>query len=354
MYEKIANAMHTETGAFTIPDPDSKGIRALNLCLAPGGYTKKLLELHPTIKICGITLAESEGGHEVLAKSPRLDVKYLDMNLLAIAYGVPLSNIPSDHPDAGKFLTEAPFAGLNFDIVVGDGAVLHTHTREEYRQDKDREALRLRVAQLIFGLSRIKAGGTFIILTHRIDSWENLVLLRNFEQFSKVTVFKPTTIHTQSSSFYLIAKEVQPDHRVAKRVIQEWKKVWSITTFGGGKGTGECPEEPSTEDVVQILKHYGPRFVEMGGPVWQIQADGLSKASYMEPRPSGAPPASSESRSSQKWSRSSSNDKARNKRPEICTGAYPSLTASPKKVRGRSVPLKENRPPAASLSSWRS
>lgn len=104
--------------------------------------------MYKDIKIYGITLSEQDGGHEVLVKNPRLEVEYLDLNLLAFEYGVSLLNVPPEHPDSERFLTNAPFAGLDFGIVVGDGAVLRSHAREEYRQDKDREALRLRVAQV--------------------------------------------------------------------------------------------------------------------------------------------------------------------------------------------------------------
>lgn len=285
MYKRIADAMQSEAGAFTInmESTDSKELRALNLCLTPGGYTKKLLEMYPiTIKICGITLAESDGGHEVLVKSPQVEIEYLDMNLLALEYGVSLLSIPTNHPDAGRFCANAPFAGLDFDIVVGDGAVLRSHLRAEYRQDKDREGLRLRIAQLIFRMARIKSGGTFIILLHRIDSWENLELLRNFEQFSKVTVWKSSKIYTQSSSYYLIAKDVLPDHPAAMQVVERWKKVWWTTTFGGQDGMGSTPEQPSSEQVAQALEIYGRRFIEYGNPIWLAQAEGLSKASYID------------------------------------------------------------------------
>ena len=346
MYQKIADAMQAETTAFTIKDSDSADFRALNLCFAPGGYTKKLLDMYPKIMIYGITLAESDGGHEVLVKSPRLKMEYLDMNLLAEEYGISLLRIPRDHPDAAKFRADAPFAGLAFDIVVGDGAVLRTHARGDYRQDKDCEALRLRVAQLIFGLRRIKAGGTFIILLHKVDSWENLVLLRNFEQFSKITTFKASKIHTQSSSFYLIAKHVQPDHPVAKQVIEKWKKIWWAITFGGENGTGQNPEQPSDEKVAQALESYGSRYIELGSPVWQTQADGLSRSSYIEPLSSDSQKNMSKMETAQKQSRFPPYGTDESKRLPVYTGKYQWLPPSPKGP--------ENRPPAATLRSWRS
>lgn len=111
--------------------------------------------------VSGITLSTFKGGHPVMpqvAKDPRVEVQYLDMNLLATVMGVPISDIPPDHPDAPNFYAETPFQGQTYDIVIADGAVLRTHTREEYRMDKEREALRLRAAQLVFGLERLKIG----------------------------------------------------------------------------------------------------------------------------------------------------------------------------------------------------
>lgn len=123
-----------------------------------------------------------------------------------------------------------------------------------------------------------------MILLHRIDSYENMVLLRNFEQFARVEVWKPERSYAQSSSFYLIAKEVKVGHAVAVQVVEKWKGVWQTITFGGDGGTGTSPEEPSDERVVQALEVYGAHFVELGAPVWQIQARGLAKATYLLPR----------------------------------------------------------------------
>lgn len=286
MYQQIADNMQTETSAFTVsdPHPSSDPIRALNLCLAPGGYTMKLLEMHPTMQISGITLAPFAGGHEVLVQDPRLSVAYLDMNLLPLCYGLTPSTLPIAHPDTGHFLTSAPFPGLTYNLVLADGAVLRTHSLDAHRQHKEREAQRLRLAQLIFGLERLKTGGTFVMLLHRIDSFENMVLLRNFEQFAKVTVWKPERYYVQSSSFYLVAKEVQVGHQVAVEVLGKWKAVWQTATFGGKDGMGGEGEEVSSKWVAKALVIYGQRLIELGKPVWDVQARGLGKATYIQPR----------------------------------------------------------------------
>ena len=257
LYRRIARELQEVTGAFTIRDPLPGELRSLNLCMAPGGYTKVLLDHNPKMAISGITLPLDAGGHPVMpqvAKDSRVEVQYLDMNLLAPALGVSMSKIPAAHPDAANFYPEIPFDGQKFDIVIADGAVLRTHAREEYRMEKEREALRLRVAQLIFGLERLKAGGTFILLSHRIDSWENLALLRNFEQFSKVKVHKPRQTHTQSSSFYMVAQHVETEHLIAKAVLEKWKGTWWHATFGGEVGKGEIPIGPEAEMMIKAVK----------------------------------------------------------------------------------------------------
>lgn len=99
------------------------------------------------------------------------------------------------------------------------------------------------------------------------------MLLRNFEQFAKVEVWKPERYYAQSSSFYLIAKEVEVGHAVAVQVLEKWKGVWQRATFGG--------EEVGGERVARALEGYGERFVQLGGPVWGIQAGGLARASFI-------------------------------------------------------------------------
>jgi len=63
--------------------------------------------MYPTIRISGITLPPSVGGHEVLVADPRLHVEHLDMNLLPLSYG-----LPPNHPDTPHFLNTAPFPSV--------------------------------------------------------------------------------------------------------------------------------------------------------------------------------------------------------------------------------------------------
>ena len=275
LYLGIAEELQEATGVFTVDGSTSGELRGLNLCMAPGGYTRFLLEQNPQMVMSGITLPVAQNGHPVMAEvaeHPQVDVQYLDINLLATSMGVPASEIPADHPDATKFLINDPFADLKFDVVIADGAVLRTHDRGEHRLDKEREAVRLRLSQLILGFARIKEGGTFMLLLHRIDSWDNFVLLRSFEQFSDIKVHKPTTRHAQSSSFYLVAKNVRISCQAAIDTLNEWKASWRQATFGGEEGKGELPKGPGSVFVETAFQEYGAKWIELGRPVWRTQA----------------------------------------------------------------------------------
>ncbi|KAL8793300.1 MAG: hypothetical protein Q9195_004077 [Heterodermia aff. obscurata] len=382
VYLDIAREVQTATGVFTVNDSTSGGLRGFNLCMAPGGYTKILLEHNPQMAISGITLPEALTGHPVMAEvaeDPRVEVQYLDINLLATSMGVTASEIPADHPDATKFLIDVPFAGLDFDVVIADGAVLRTHDRGEHRLDREREALRLRLAQLILGFGQIKNGGTFMLLLHRIDSWGNFELLRKIEEFSEVQVYKPKEKHAQSSSFYLVAKNVDRDRLIATAVLDEWKASWRQATFGGEGGKGELPGGPGDDVIEKEFQDYGARFMELGRPVWEAQARALEKASYMRSpgpgNPSGRPNASRNT-AARNHNRGPAQDNAsaaswrdgprptnENVGPTWRRGPRPSQTRAGDNANQTSqadnsaskseTSAKPTRPPAASLPSWR-
>lgn len=268
-----------KAGAFTVTSDTT--IQALNLCMAPGGYTWSLLQVNPDARISGITLPPEIGGHPMRLpygnEDPRVQVVFMDITMMASEFGTPVPEIPSQHPEAANFLNPAPYQDADFDIVLCDGQVLRTHRRAEYRQD--REALRLTISQLIFGLKRIKTGGTLIILLHKADSWHSVELLHCFEEFSKIQLLKPAKIHAQRSSFYLIAKDVQPRYLKAIEAIQKWQKDWWNATFGGTECTGQDKEEDEWR-VSSVLDSFGPKLIDLGRPIWKVQLDALRKASY--------------------------------------------------------------------------
>ena len=269
-------------GAFAIQDPLEPNPTSLHLCIAPGGYTWHLLEAYPEATVKGITLPPHLGGHPMCLdhgdKDPRVQVKFMDLTMLAEEFGTSMSEIPKDHPDAKKFSSDRPFVGETFDLVICDGQILRTHFREEYRQN--REVLRLNVAQLILGLTRIKRGGTFVMLLHKADAFDNIELLKIFNTIAKIKLFKPQCAHSPRSSFYLIARDVDPTHPKAQKSIQQWKEDWKNATTAGEEGTGVNKEMPTEDHVKAVLEEFGPRLIELAKEIWLVQKNALAKASY--------------------------------------------------------------------------
>lgn len=246
--------------------------------MAPGGYTASALKYNPTAKAFGITLPSAQGGHEVLLRSPQCNVVHLDITMLAKEFGI--KNIPITHPEQANFLNDRPYRKHRFHLVFCDGQVLRTHQRAEYREPQ--EALRLTVSQLILALQRIRTGGTLVMLLHKIEVWDTTELLHLFSRFSSIWLFKPWRKHAIRSSFYLVATDVRPETSAAKSAVETWKRAWQRATFGGEEGTGEKKTMAGEAYVQSVLDQFGRRLIELGRPIWEIQADALSKVDFIK------------------------------------------------------------------------
>ena len=292
---RIGDEIQAVTGALSLSGSNAE---VLDICMAPGGYSASALKYSPHTHISGITLPRFLGGHPVLIpygrKDPRVDVRFVDVTMLATEYGV--ENIPEDHPDILSFSRERPWAKKSFDLVFCDGQVLRAHTPKTASYREQREAGRLTCSQLILAMQRIKPGGTFIMLLHRVETWRTIKLLSTFDKISEIKLFKPTTCHRTRSSFYLIAKNVQPNQPEALVAIDEWKESWKNATFS--LSTDEWNQDRPdlveahvlNEEVSSLLTSFGERLIELGEPVWQIQKTALNEAPWFkrkEVRPSG-------------------------------------------------------------------
>lgn len=283
MYKKIGEELHEKADPFYVKKKFGAEMTSLNLCMAPGGYTWSVLKRTRNATAHGISLPVEDGGHSMYLdhgeKDRRVEVEWLDLTMLTAELGTPIEKVPAKHPEAAKFNACSPFPGKLFDIVICDGNVLRVH---RHQRDVDREAYRLLFSQLIFGLERTKPGGNFIILLHRVDSWLNLKLLNAFESFSKVRLFKAHKIHATSSSFYLVAKNVQAESAEAKEAVKGWKADWWTTTFAGENGTGFGLEPPAAEEVQELIKAYGERWRMLSRPIWETQLLALKGAHFLK------------------------------------------------------------------------
>ena len=278
MMKAIGKELQDATGAFSF---NTKLIQVLDLCMAPGGFAAYAIQENPMGVVDAFSLSEAEGGHPVLVpfgkRDTRVRVHFTDITMWAEELGV--DKVPEDHPDISKFCSGWPYPCGAYDLVICDGQALRTQEVAEYR--KLSEQTRLTNAQLVLGLQRIKAGGTLIMLLHKAHKWRCVKLLKMFSHFSDIQLFKPSGYHAEKSSFYLVAKNVQPEKEDARQAINMFRSSWCATTFGTDQREVESDELVDGDDIVSVLDEFGPKFIELARPVWAIQAAALREARWM-------------------------------------------------------------------------
>jgi 23S rRNA U2552 (ribose-2'-O)-methylase RlmE/FtsJ len=234
--------------------------------MAPRGFSSAVLE--------------SLNGKDILLnnwkKGGRIQVYFADVTMLAAEMGV--LTIPSDHPDALNFRFDRPFSDQKLDLIFCDGQVLRTHQRADYREK--REAWRLLTSQPVVALQRITQDGTVVALLHRLDAWDTVVLLHALSTFSTIELFKPKKKHAVKSSFYVVAKNIQPHCIKLNMAVAGWKKEWHIATFGTDAEYAE-KRRKHDDSVCDVLGSFGDQLVTLGAPIWQIQSNALLNAPFM-------------------------------------------------------------------------
>ncbi len=279
----IGNEMDAASGG-TLRLPPSNA-RVLDLCMAPGGYSATVLERSPYAVVCAYTLPRYLGGHEIIhPQDSRLRVAFGDITMLHTEFGV--TEIPREYRDLSQFSDSRPWYGKKFDLVFCDGQALRTHEPHIADYRRQVEATRLTVSQLILAMQRIERGGTLIMLLHNIAACRNIKLLHVFDNIAEVQLFKPERSHSKRSSFYLIAKNVQPGHPKAVAAVNEWKRVWKELTFpttnqDREKTLSDVSSKPElAAETSDLLESFGERVIELGEPIWEIQRNALATATW--------------------------------------------------------------------------
>ncbi|ETS80436.1 hypothetical protein PFICI_07965 [Pestalotiopsis fici W106-1] len=250
----------------------------LDLCMSPGGFSGTILANSPNSQAYGVSLPVEKGGHPLCIEeqyTTRIHVDWMDITMLSSEMGI--TEISADHPEVSRFSTLRPYEGLEFGLVFCDGNVLRTHKRADYREAK--EGIRLLTSQLVLAFQRIKKGGTLVCRFHKIERLETAALLYLFNKISKMSVFKPVSIHGARSSFYMIAKDIQTDSPKAAQAVEEWKRQWREATLDLQSGQRKIIPDHNDPDRIkmakEIVENFGPRLVELAKPIWQIQTDAL-------------------------------------------------------------------------------
>jgi 23S rRNA U2552 (ribose-2'-O)-methylase RlmE/FtsJ len=284
--------MHQATGAFDSPGSSS---RVLDICLAPGGFAKFILELQGDSTICGVTLPRTQDGYDVVVPfgpfDPRVQILFADVTACGLDYGLTAVECTKFSTKDLTLTTRRPFFGHSFDVVVCDGHIENVQKkvgagkwRRAQRRDDDDEddpaigrgkATSLMYAQLILGMQRLKPGGTLVMLLFRAENWFSLQLINTFDQIAEIQLFKPAHRFAAKPSFYLVAKNVQTRSETALHAIEDWKIAWRWATLRNNPRYPYIPFRADPTDVEKFLEERGERMVELAEPIWKIQADGL-------------------------------------------------------------------------------
>lgn len=276
---QIGREMQQSTGVFTLPVTGPEQPTVLDLCMAPGGYTKTALDVNPQAHVTAFSLPFSDGGYRVLLqKHPNRTTKFLDITMLAADMGV--TDIPASHPDSDKFLPRQLGPAQLFDLVICDGNVRRPAVAALPAHREKREASRLTTAQLALGLEHVLPGGAMVVLLHKVEAWQTACLLRRFGGFAQVRLFKPAVHHAKRSSFYMVATDIQSRHPEAVLAVESWKGTWKAATFGSDEEYQEALRV-GDPDVEEILEGFGPELVRLGKSIWDIQATALAKAPFV-------------------------------------------------------------------------
>ncbi|KAJ5465265.1 uncharacterized protein N7458_000951 [Penicillium daleae] len=229
--------------------------------MAPGGFSATAKKYLPGAVVDAVTLPSGDGGFEVIDKEVCQNIEYADIMMYARKMAFE-EDISSKHPDHSKFQKGRPFLGNLYDIVICGGVVGKSHQGEPYRE---------------------KPKGFDLVATP--ESWDTVCILNAFNQFSDVQLYKHPRIHAIKPSFYLIAKNVNLEHPVARTSISYWKDLWKYLTFKEFTNIAEPISTQYGRDddfVGKIKDNFGPRFLEMIRPVWRMQDEALRKASFTQ------------------------------------------------------------------------
>ena len=282
MMRRLGLKMHASTGAFDLPGPTPA---VLDLCLAPGGFARCVLEKFPLAKVDGLSLPEDQGGYKVRVAygdlDPRVSVIFTHLTKFAEEFGYP--ELFKDRDDGTSLAGIWPYTIDRYHLVTCDGQV----PRQSPGQvENDHFApICLNYSQLFLGLKRVKIGGTMIVLLHRSSRVSIFRLIQMFCQFSNVHIFKPTKNHTIKSSFYLVAKDIRAESPSCLEAMELFRTVWKRASVKDGSvvSTVLYKELALVESSLQPeLEAFGPRYVELVRHIWRIQADALENAPFVK------------------------------------------------------------------------
>jgi len=121
-----------------------------------------------------------------------------------------------------------------------------------------------------------------VVLLHKAEVWDTVLLLRAFNSFAEVSTFKPSKAHAIRSSFYMVAKNIRSESEEAKKAVDLFRRLWYRGTFGP---SGPIEDDFPVPTADEIIADFGERLRELGRGVWEIQKVALEKAPFINREP---------------------------------------------------------------------
>jgi len=114
-----------------------------------------------------------------------------------------------------------------------------------------------------------------VILLHKPETWANVSLIHTFSKFSRVQFYKHHSYHAKRSSFYLIARNMDPKNAHALEAVSSWKRSWKAATFYAVDDS-----KPTEAAMNEVLDKFGDEYIQICDPVFNTQRRALEKASF--------------------------------------------------------------------------
>ncbi|PHH60240.1 hypothetical protein CDD81_1940 [Ophiocordyceps australis] len=274
MTKFVGVQMQNQTMAFNVLKKSTEPC-ALDMGMAPGGFSETMLTLFKKTKVTAITLPESQGGYPTSLQDDNLKLMFYDINDLVGDVG--LDHI-SEMRSSESTVMDKLLGAQVYDVVICGSQA--TQARKMALEFPARYSERLQLAQLVIAMSHLKDNGTVIAVMHKPENHKTAELLRIFSSIADICLFKPNKVHSKRSSFYMVAKNVKPSSPAAIQALKEWREEWRVATMVSNDPL-YCRKEKSVEEVEKMLKEFGDELVRLGNPIWAIQAKALEKAPFM-------------------------------------------------------------------------
>lgn len=84
---------------------------------------------------------------------------------------------------------------------------------------------------MVFVIQRLRNQGSLVLVMHKLESFDAADVIRTFSKCSNVRLFKSKRKHTITSSFYMVATEVNTQSEEIELAVVKWKRQWEAATF---------------------------------------------------------------------------------------------------------------------------